>query len=567
MKRSLIKSLFLTLAIFVFSISSAFALKKVNVTYAATSYKVTFYAQGGTWADEPLIKLRIESISSDKKFWFANEDVNNITKEGYKLDGWRAGSATSSTIYRSYIQPTGNLTLYAKWVEDDTKNYTVKFDLNGASGSIPNQTVKEGGVISKPSNPTRSGYTFKYWSKTSSGSEYSFTSAVNSNLILYAIWEKNVVKYTVKFDLNGGSGNIPNQTIAEGGKVSKPSNPTRSGYTFRYWSTAISGSEYNFNSSVDKNMTLYAVWKKNETSSGSSSGSSGGTSGGNSSGGTQSGSTSQVTYYTVSFNVNGGTGSIDSQKIAKGKKATKPANPTKANATFDGWATSKSCKSSEKYNFDKSVTKNITLYACYVDSYQVTFKRTGLPFINSYTKNYKENSNLQEYNQNNTLVIVDVSSYKMLDFNNCKTYMGDIYSNLNSEELTKKCNNLNELFKCSNEDDCYGTKYIILDETSKEDVSYLKKNKVIEVETNDYEYMGLYRDSTCETKYKYSSSISKNMTLYECYQEENSENNNSNVGKKKGVSVTLILIICAVLAVIGAVIFIIRKSKIANSVN
>ena len=62
---------------------------------------------------------------------------------------------------------------------------------------------------------------------------------VNQNIPLYANWEKNVTPATdfiLNFDLNGGSGNTPdNQTIKEGALASKIANPTKDGYTFKGW--------------------------------------------------------------------------------------------------------------------------------------------------------------------------------------------------------------------------------------------------------------------------------------------------------------------------------------------
>ena len=77
------------------------------------------------------------------------------------------------------------------------------------------------------------------------------------------------------------------------------------------------------------------------------------------SGGSGSGSTTpQTTSYTVTFNAQGGS-TVASQKVAKGAKATKPANPTRSGYAFSGWYTA----SGAAYNFNTAVTSNITLYA------------------------------------------------------------------------------------------------------------------------------------------------------------------------------------------------------------
>ena len=67
--------------------------------------------------------------------------------------------------------------------------------------------------------------------------------------------------------------------------------------------------------------------------------------------------------YTVSFETNGGN-SITGQTVVKNGKVTKPVNPTRDGYIFGGWYTDKEL--TEKYDFAKAVTKNITLYAKWV---------------------------------------------------------------------------------------------------------------------------------------------------------------------------------------------------------
>ena len=103
------------------------------------------------------------------------------------------------------------------------------------------------------------------------------------------------------------------------------------------------------------------------TSGGSSSGgntSGGSSSGGNtSSGGSSSGGSTEkpdTTTYTISFETNGGN-SIDSQKVKKGEKLTKPADPIKNGFSFGGWYEDQECNT--LYNFNNTIISNMTLYA------------------------------------------------------------------------------------------------------------------------------------------------------------------------------------------------------------
>ncbi|MCL1872810.1 MAG: S-layer homology domain-containing protein [Clostridiales bacterium] len=74
--------------------------------------------------------------------------------------------------------------------------------------------------------------------------------------------------YTVKFESNGGSA-IADIKVNSGNKASKPSNPSRSGYTFRGWfiDSGLSN-EYDFNKAVTGNITLYAKWERDTETGG-----------------------------------------------------------------------------------------------------------------------------------------------------------------------------------------------------------------------------------------------------------------------------------------------------------
>lgn len=65
--------------------------------------------------------------------------------------------------------------------------------------------------------------------------------------------------YTVSFDLNGGTGQITSQIVEAGDSASRPSSPSRDGYTFLEWQ--LNGREYNFNTPVIQNITLIATWE------------------------------------------------------------------------------------------------------------------------------------------------------------------------------------------------------------------------------------------------------------------------------------------------------------------
>ena len=70
------------------------------------------------------------------------------------------------------------------------KKYTITFDSNGGS-AVDSQTVKEGGKVAEPTDPTRDGYTFDGWYLSLTDKEkYDFDTKVEKSFTLYAKWSK-----------------------------------------------------------------------------------------------------------------------------------------------------------------------------------------------------------------------------------------------------------------------------------------------------------------------------------------------------------------------------------------
>lgn len=70
-----------------------------------------------------------------------------------------------------------------------------------------------------------------------------------------------------------------------------------------------------------------------------------------------------IPSYTVKFNTNGGS-KVSNKIVTSGESIKKPNDPIKDGYTFDGWYTDKDC--TNKFNFNSSITKKITLYAKWI---------------------------------------------------------------------------------------------------------------------------------------------------------------------------------------------------------
>lgn len=86
---------------------------------------------------------------------------------------------------------------------------------------------------------------------------------------------ENEEYFTITFDTDGGS-SIDSIVVKSGEKINKPKNPSKDGYTFINWE--MGGKEYNFDNAVTNDLTLKAIWKKNNNTNYNQSSSSGSTS-------------------------------------------------------------------------------------------------------------------------------------------------------------------------------------------------------------------------------------------------------------------------------------------------
>ena len=64
--------------------------------------------------------------------------------------------------------------------------------------------------------------------------------------------------FTVSFDTDGGTTKA-DQKVADGELAKKPTNPTKSGYTFKGW--YLDGEEFDFDTPIHEDITLTAEWE------------------------------------------------------------------------------------------------------------------------------------------------------------------------------------------------------------------------------------------------------------------------------------------------------------------
>ena len=286
-------------------------------------YTITFDSNGGS---------NISPIESDYNNTIT--EPNNPTMEGYSFDGWYSDSELTNP-YTFNKMPAKNITLYAKW---QANTYTITFDSNGGSSISPIESqfdIK----ITKPDDPVKEGYLFVGWYSDSSLTNiYYFDTMPAENMVLYAKWAVNI--NTVTFETDGGT--IMSPAIVEtGDKVTKPSNPVKTGYSFEGWYSDNNYTTlYNFNNPVDKDITLYAKWIKKQ--------------------------------YTVIYDTNGGN-EISDASVLYDEAVPRPENPTKEGYTFINWQLD-----NKDYTFSTMPAHNLTLTAKWqANTYTISFESNG----------------------------------------------------------------------------------------------------------------------------------------------------------------------------------------------
>jgi uncharacterized repeat protein (TIGR02543 family) len=260
--------------------------------------------------------------------------ANPFSRASYIFGGWNTaadGSGTNYSVGSSLTFPAVSTTLYAKWTQTW---FTVTFDPNGGSGTMATQTASTATNLSSNAF-TRTNYVFNGWNTAANGSGTSYSNAASfpftSNRTLYAQWTQTA--FTVTFDANGGVGTMLDQTAATSTPL-QANTYTRDGYVFAGWNTLANGTGTSYANGASygftANLTLYARW---------------------------------TAIYTVTFDANGGTGTMSTQT---GNTAT-PLNVsafTKTSYAFSGWNTAADGSGTTYLDgATYAFTASVTLYA------------------------------------------------------------------------------------------------------------------------------------------------------------------------------------------------------------
>ena len=185
--------------------------------------------------------LNEEVVVWSSQSYYEDEDIDytsyaDPTRDGYTFQGWATTADGQATTMPAKM-PEGGATLYAKW---GIKQYTITYNTNGGSAINETNTLKRdyNSAIPKPSDPSKTGNTFKGWFADSDcTTPCDFTNGkVTGDITLYAKWEVNT--YTITFNSNGGS-HVDPITQDYNSAIDAPANPSREGFEFMRWNPEL----------------------------------------------------------------------------------------------------------------------------------------------------------------------------------------------------------------------------------------------------------------------------------------------------------------------------------------
>ena len=391
--------------------SYSWSIAKKNVRCSITSVPTLKYPSSATGSIKySCTDSKVPSVTSSST---SNITVSGVTSTSATLKALKIGSSTitvstaSDTNYNASNKATSNISTSAS-------AYTVTYNNNGGSG-CSTTSVTYGGKYGTMCEPTRNGYVFigwfdenykdkplNYYADTYSDlkkafgydadalynhyitygkgegrriSQYvkgdSFTG--NANKTIYAGWYAQ--GYTISYNSNGGTGSMASDVVKTGGTATIKANEfTKKGYTFAGWTTKSDGTDDGYNWTgwsgtwnyvngqygiANKTLKLYARWTPKS--------------------------------YTISYNSNGGTGTMASDTVSTGSKATIKSNTfTKTGYKFVGWTT-KSDGTDDGYgwnpgwsgtwNYDNGqygiANDKLVLYARWDNHYTITYNDNG----------------------------------------------------------------------------------------------------------------------------------------------------------------------------------------------
>ena len=270
---------------------------------------ITAYLQDGGWEERDYQDLNFDWYNQKISDTFYNYFYSSVEFVG--IDYELVGGTLDETLSNPFFKPLGQMISYGDfltstkyghtfeyWQLPSFENVSILYGTNifepiHVTAIFKRQQFKinyitKGGIVKEidPNgfvlldyesivtsdydyNCIKEGYNFLYWSLEEGGDPFIFDEQpIQDDITLYANY--NIQSYTINFDMQGGTPQVPSQTRQYKQLVSEPvylhTVPTKEGYKFIGWSKSnIMYSAYDFNTPVTHDLTLFAYWMAPQT--------------------------------------------------------------------------------------------------------------------------------------------------------------------------------------------------------------------------------------------------------------------------------------------------------------
>ena len=246
--------------------------------------------------------------------------------EGYRFKEWQVISGGVAIKDDKFLMPNDNVEVKAIFEEDAPPvptefTITVKTDGNGTASASPDKAVA-GTEIRLTATPN-TGYHFKEWQVMSGGVTIKDNKFLmpSANVEVKAIFEKDAppspteLTITVKTDGNG-TASASHAKAVVGTEIILTATP-KTGYHFKEWQVISGGVTIKDNKFLmpSANVEVKAIFEKDAPPA--------------------------PTEFTITFDGNGGTPSVDSMTTTNQKLTSLPSASRSGSYSFDGWYTKK----------------------------------------------------------------------------------------------------------------------------------------------------------------------------------------------------------------------------------
>lgn len=282
--------------------------------------------------------------------------ANTFTKDHAVFAGWSATvDGTVDYDDGAFVSPKESMDLYAVWVDA----FVVTF-VDGSKTAM--QNVPENGTLdSLPTALGKTGYTFVGW--FDGETEVIPGTVISGDMTCTA--QYTPITYTIRFDANGGSGEMADMTATYDETVTLLENTfTREGYRFLGWSTSRysssaayedGGEVKNLKNKQDEVQLLYAIWTGLPV--------------------------------TVTVDLNDGSAPTERTCVVgenynyvfteNGKQFSSLSDPKREGYNFKGWYTEADGGAAVTNQYKFASTTPVTLYAHWAEAVTVTFDANG----------------------------------------------------------------------------------------------------------------------------------------------------------------------------------------------